>query len=313
MSIPRISAVTTSRCTLLFLAVVSLMAAGCSRESKTVGAIKKHLEDKDYREVIFLCKHAIDDKLETAEIRCYYGLSLLAVGRDFEAYPQLERAAALDSGLVPIVSERLFEAGKFDFNERRLARASSRMMEAAKLDTALSLGRFSYLIADEYYRDKDYGHAVRFYEEALNVQADTSIAAQSMMRLAEGYTRLDSLDLAEEVYEEIIDRFPRGEFANDARWNLASLFLDKGRKQLALGEFEEALDLAEALLDVTDNVTMVQNARFLMGEAYEGLSDFDSALEQYKAIVRSDRGASGSVVQRARGKIESYRRAGLYK
>jgi len=165
--------------------------------------------DEDYTEAIFLCKRALDDKLESGEIRRYYGLSLLALGRDFEAYPQLERAAALDSRLAPVLSERLFEAGKVDFRENRTARASSRLMEAAKLDTAISLGRFSYLIADEYHRNKDYRRAARFYEEALSIQSDTSIAAQSMMRMAEAYARIDSLDLAEAVYEDIIERYPR--------------------------------------------------------------------------------------------------------
>jgi tetratricopeptide (TPR) repeat protein len=311
MITPYVSAVARKLFASLITVAFLVSAFSCSRKGKAIGEIEKQFESENHKEVVFLCQRALDDNVESGKIHYYYGLSLLALGRDFESFTQLERAIALDGGFSGLISRTLFEAGVDDVGKRRSKRAAIRLMKAAQMDTALVLNEYSYLVADECYRDRNFFNAAFFYEQALALRPDTAIAGMSMMRLAESYARLDSVAPAESVYTSLLERFPRGEYANDARWNLASSLLERAGHELEAGNHEEALSLGEELLKITKNVTLMQNTRFLMGEAYEGLSDYDAALEQYKMIIQYDRGASGSVVQKARGKIDSYRRAGL--
>lgn len=297
-----------------FLAGILLCSLGaCSREGKAIKEIEKEFERKNHKEVVFLCQHAIDDNIESGPVYYYCGLSLLALGRDFEAFDHLEHAVMLDTTNALPIARRLLQAGESDFEDGRTRRAAQRMMEAAKIDSSLDLGAYAYLVADQYYHDRDFPEAAYFYERGFEIRPDTSIAEESLMRLAKSYARIDSVELAEAAYSKLVDLFPHGDYANDARYNLASSMLDRAGHQLELGNFEDVLSIAEELLDITKNVTLMQNARFLMGEAFEGLSDYDAALEQYKLIIQYDRGSSGSVVNKARDKIESYRRAGLVK
>lgn len=313
MITPHVHAVSKKLCAYLLLSALLLSANACSRQGKVISEIEKEFREGNHKEVVFLCGRALDAHVESGSIHYYYGLSLLALGRDFEAFTHLEQAVALDGSLSPAISRELFDASVADFEKQRSKRAATRMLEASRIDSTLVLDRYAYLVADECYRDRDFLNAAYFYETALALRPDTSIAESSLMRLAESYARMDSVGLAEAVYATLIDRYPRGDYANDARWNLASSMLARAGHQLELGNYEDALAVAEELLKTTNNVTLMQNVRFLMGEAYEGLSDYETALEQYKMIIQYDRGSSGSVVQKARGKIDSYRRAGLAK
>jgi hypothetical protein len=61
----------------------------------------------------------------------------------------------------------------------------------------------------------------------------------------------------------------------------------------------------------TDNRSLQQKARFLLGQAYEGKGDVAAAYEAYREVIRNDRGDSGQIVERARARIEAIQEAGL--
>ena len=75
--------------------------------------------------------------------------------------------------------------------------------------------------------------------------------------------------------------------------------------------YDKVVEGINALLARATNVSLVQRARFLLGEAYEHLEDYPSAYDQYKTIIEQDRGASGRIVERAREKINALRDSGL--
>jgi Tfp pilus assembly protein PilF len=297
---------------ILCLIVVSA-CIGCAREGKTLSSIKKKFANGSYKEVVILSKRALENDSKSAEVRYYYGLSLLALERDHEAFSQLEKAVFIDSLLAPGAARILFKQGEADLVQGRRQRASGRLMEAARLNASLPLGSLTYIVADAYYRNKDYSRAVIYYERAIANKPDTTAAEEAYMQMAEAYAHLQQAQRAEDSYRCLLKKFPRGSLAVKAKWRLANLLLEEARSALDLGNYDRVLSLVHELLDITRNASLIQNARFVLGEAYEGLSEYDMALEQYKEIIRSDQGASGSIIERARQKIEAYRRAGLYK
>jgi TolA-binding protein len=117
---------------------------------------------------------------------------------------------------------------------------------------------------------------------------------------------------ARESLEKLLDRYPQGRFATQARWRLVNLLYEEGEKQFVMGNYQEAVAVINELLKRTDNPGMSQKSRFLMGESYERMGDFEQAYRQYKRIIDTDRGASGRIVERARQKIAALREAGLY-
>jgi len=80
---------------------------------------------------------------------------------------------------------------------------------------------------------------------------------------------------------------------------------------MALGNFEEALEQAEAMMRLR-TMDLSSRMRDFSWASVRGLSNYRAALDHYKAIISSDSGASGGAVQKARSKIEAFRRAGLY-
>ena len=96
-----------------------------------------------------------------------------------------------------------------------------------------------------------------------------------------------------------------------AEWKLVNLLYERARSEFDRGNYEAAQDVLTDLLERTDNVSLVQRARFVLGESYERMGDYGEAYEQYKAIIREDLGASGRIVERARARIDAFRDAGL--
>ena len=107
------------------------------------------------------------------------------------------------------------------------------------------------------------------------------------------------------------ERFPKGPLAVEAKWKLVNLLYEHARSEFSRGNFESVIEEIGSLLEQTTNTSLVQRARFLLGEAYERMEDYRSAYDQYRAIIDEDQGASGRIVERAREKINTFHDSGL--
>jgi TolA-binding protein len=114
-----------------------------------------------------------------------------------------------------------------------------------------------------------------------------------------------------EALEMQLDQFPKGSLASQASFRLVNLLYEHARSEFVRGNYDRVVEEVEQLLKRTTNRTLVQRARFLLGEAYERLEDYHGAYRQYKAIIDTDRGASGRIVERARQKINAFHDSGL--
>ncbi len=292
------------------LAVLCLTPS-CSRENKVSREIAEHYGKKDYYETVLLCKRALAGGVESGEVYYYYGMSLVNLDRDYEAFRRLEKLRILNPVLAARAASNLLSLARDDFAAGSRRRAGERFAEAAELDPAVDLGSMYYLVAELYYRKKDYHKTVRFYEKALVAKPDTAAAENAYMNMADAYAKLNEKSKAKDCYRKVLERFPRGSAAERARWNLADILLYEGARENEFGNYEETIRLMEELLSLTDNLNFIQNGRYLLGQAYEGMAEYGEAYKQYKAILDSDTGSSGGVVKKAEARLEEFKRAGI--
>ncbi len=299
---------------IVFGAVVILLftGGGCSREKKTIAEIQGAFEAEDYRETIAFCRHAIRKGITAPEVYYYYGAALVSVNRDFEGFRQLEEAVAIDPSLSSGTAMYLFESGERSFHKRQRSQAARRLQKAVEIDPALKLGPYLYMVADVYFGDNDYERAAQRYSEALAEIPDTAAAEQAYLNLASAYIELGTPVRAMESLEQMLEVFPDGHQVTQARWRLVNLMYEQGEKHFILGNYEEAVEAIADLLSLTRNPGMRQKSRFLLGETYERMGEFELAYREYREIIETDRGASGRIVERAKQKIAALREAGLY-
>lgn len=301
------------RLLLFVLAAISfcVVAGSCTQKQKSVNAIRDAFNSANYEETIVLCEHALRHDVRDGKVFYYYGLALLAKGRDFEARRRFDEAVAADPRLGKDISEQLLEGGREEFNRGGTSRAASRLRAAAEYDSLADLGRLKFLVADAYFEDRDFTRAEKFYTAAVLEWADTAAAEQAFFNLAESRLTLSDSTGARRALDAQLEHFPRGPLAMQARFRLENLMYEHANSEFVRGNYNAVVEEIQALLERTTNNTLVQRARFLLGEAYERLEDYQAAYEQYQAIIEKDRGASGRIVERARQKINAFRDSGL--
>jgi tetratricopeptide (TPR) repeat protein len=284
---------------------------GCSKKKKTVAAIKGAFAENNYAETIVQCEHAVRNNVVDAEVYYYYGMALLAVGRDFESFDRFSKAVRMDSALAAPVAGHLGAMARKSSREGREREAQARFKLAAELTPNAEFGVFAFALGDAYFEERSHTKAARFYEEALAARPDTTAAENAYANLAESYLATGDSMAAVETLERQLLYFPQGPAAAQAEWKLDNLLYERARSEFDRGNYESAQEVLTELLRRTDNVSLIQRARFVLGESYERMGEYGDAYEQYKAIIRGDRGASGRIIERARAKIDAFRDAGL--
>jgi len=294
------------------IAAVYVSGAGCSGKNDNLNAIRTAYEAHDYEETLVQCRHALRTGADDVEVQRYYGLALLAMGRDFEAFEHFRKVVATDPKYSAPLARHLVEWAGDAYGRGDTRRASDCLLAAIDIDPAISgLGFYRYLVADAYFEQKQFSEAERYYKDALAEYPDTAIAEGALYNLSQCHIANEDSSAAIADLETQLERFPKGDLSEQALWRLSNLLYESARSDFARGNYEAVVETVGKLLERTDNQSLVQRARFVLGEAYERLGDYAHAYEQYRAIIDEDRGASGRVVERARERIAAFRDSGL--
>lgn len=290
------------------LAILLLLALGCGARGP-VADMRHAYEKGDYGECVTLGRHAIRNGNAPADVHYYYGMALVALGRDSEGFAEVDTAVAANAGLKPGAAGLLR-----DFSTREgIGRDESarRLRKAHELDESIDLGQRRFAVADTYYEDRDFQHAAALYDEAVTKFAKAPECERAYARLSDCWRQLGDDEKARTAMETLVKRFPRGGEGQGAAANLNELLYQDAQHHLDAGEFDQAITGAADLVGKADNRSLQQKARFLLGQAYEGKGDRAAAYEAYREVIRNDRGDSGQIVERARARIESLQEAGL--
>ena len=296
----------------IVVGALALATVACGARRGAERSARRAFERGDYVEAVAICRHARRRGVETAGLDWVWGASLLALGRDGEAWVRLRAAARLDPAMGPRVARAAMEAGAADARKGRRQRAAERIARALEFDPALDVGAWAYLLGERAWRRDRWPEVARWYRAAVEARPDTAAAETAWYRLATALEKTGRPDEALEAYETLLARWPRTSHRASVRWRVASLTYDAARAAFEDGDAERTLELLQVLPDYTTNGALLQKQRFLEGEAWEMLGDFERAWQAYHAVIESDLGASGTIVRRAREKLEALREAGIH-
>lgn len=271
--------------------------------------MRRAFEKADYREVVALGRHATRTGTTDARVHYYYGLGLVAVGRDHEGLPELDAAVAADSGLAAGAAGFLW--GMETSTSTSTSDVARRWRRALELEPGIDAGGRGFAIADAYFDERRYADAAAWYEKAAKARPDTAACEHAYARLAECYTELGQPEQARRAMETLVARYPRGRIARGVSSSLDDITYDEARKAFEAGEYERVVETAQDLASRAPNRLLQQKARFLLGNAYEALGDRTRAYAEYREIVRTDRGESGRLVEEARSRMSALEEAGV--
>lgn len=296
----------------VFLLCFIALGVGCSREKKAVSEIRESFERGEYRETIAFCRHAVRQEIEAPEVYLYHGKALVLLDRDFEGFTKLDEAVRRDPLLAGEVAAFLRDEAVKSFDRGRRPQAAGRMQKAVEIDPSTDPGVYIYLVADSYFDARDYSRAAASYARAVEAFPDTSAAEMAYVNMAASYRELGMSSRAREALETLLDLYPHGSTATQARWDLVNILYDEAEKKYLTGQYEETIEIVAEIMTRSRNPGLRQKSRFLLGETYEAQGDLAKAYEQYQQVIDKDRGASGRIVERAKEKIAALREAGLF-
>jgi len=287
----------------MLLAALALAAAGCGRGP--AADMQRALEREDYAEVITLGRHALKTEPVPARVHLYYGMALVARGRDQEGLPALEAAVGADSSLARDAA--VFLWGRTDGTR---ADAAHRWRRAVELSPDIKPGARRFAIAGDYFENRLWQQAANEYAAAVEEYPDTSACELALSRLAECWTALGDPERSRAAMAALVKRYPRGSLARGAASDLVGIKFEEAQAAYQAGDYPLAIELSRDVVERAANRLLQQRARLLLGEAYEASGDRNAAYEAYQEIVRSDRGDSGRLVEQARARIVALQEGG---
>lgn len=195
---------------------------------------------------------------------------------------------------------------------RRAQARSDRFGMAGAVEAALALraglpvGDMAAPLARYYARSGDVDRARDFYERALAYAPPDSVPAL-LFDFAQFQESQGNCAEAIELFGAFRARQPRGEQADEARWNIGNCSFSLARAARENGKPEEALEHLQVTLELGVPQNLMNQAWFERGEALLELGRRDEAMQAYIRVLENARSAGGSLAERARQRIDQLR------
>ena len=253
-----------------------------------------------------------------AEYRLAYDLSkgteeLARVAHTYAITGDFERARDAYDVLLQRAPEYTDQAVYDYLNLARRAQArSDRFGMAGAVEAALALraglpvGDMAAPLARYYARAGDVDRARDFYERALG-HATADSVPDLLFDFAQFQESQGNCVEAIELFSAFRARQPRGEASDQARWNIGNCSFALARTARENGEPEKALEHLDVTLDLGVPQNLMDQAWFERGEALLELGRNDEAMQAYIRVLENARTTGGSLVERARQRIDQLR------
>jgi tetratricopeptide (TPR) repeat protein len=177
---------------------------------------------------------------------------------------------------------------------------------ALELRPGLPMGDMAIPLARYYARSGEPDRALDFFERALGYAPPDSVPGL-LFEFAQFQEAQNNCREAIELYNAFRTREPRGERADQARWNVGNCAFSLGREARQAGDPEAALRHLRLMLDLGVPQNLLDQAWFERGEALLQLERPDEALEAYVRTLENLRPGSGQLADRARQRIDQLR------
>lgn len=296
---------TASRLGGVIAAAVALMTSACRDSEGAIARGDRLWADSSYTAAL-------------AEYRLGYSIrqgaeELARVAHAYAVTGQFERAREHYDELIRRAPEYTDQA-VFDYLTlaRQAQQRSDRFGMAGAMEAALALraglpvGDMAAPLARYYARAGDVDRARDFYESALGYAPPDSVPVL-LFDFAQFQEAQGNCAAAIELFTAFRTREPRGERADQARWNIGNCAFALARQARENGRPEQALAHLDVTLDLGVPQNLMDQAWFERGEALLELGRHDEAMQAYIRVLENARTAGGSLAERARQRIDQLR------
>jgi len=137
-----------------------------------------------------------------------------------------------------------------------------------------------YQVANCFYALKQFENAYPYYQKVIDrAPVSSQLHNKAKIQLARSNRNADNYEPATEIYRNLINQSPGSEFADDAIFELASIYSQQ------LNEFETAIINYKSLVNSYPQSTLVPTAYLEIGNAYYNLQKFDEAIQNYNVLL----------------------------
>lgn len=239
--------------------------------------------------------------------------ALARVAHAYAVTGNFDRARQAYDELLPRAPEYTDQA-VFDYMTlaRRAQVRADRYGMAGAVEAALTLraglpvGDMAGPLARYYARSGEAEQARDFFERALGTAPPDSVPSL-LFDFAQFQESQGACAEAVELYGAFRTRVPRGERADQARWNTGNCAFKLAREAREAGDPERALAWIDVLLGLRVPSNLIDQAWFERGEALLELGRSDEALQAYIRVLENVRTAGAPLSERARQRIDQIR------
>ena len=177
---------------------------------------------------------------------------------------------------------------------------------ALALRPGLAVSDMAGPLARYYARAGDAERARVYFERALAYAPPDSVPSL-LFDFAQFQESQGNCGEALELFSAFRSREPRGERADQARWNIGNCAFLLAREARQAADHARALDLLQITLDLGVPQNLIGQAWFERGEILLELNQRDAALEAYMRVLENARTAGNQLSERARQRIDAIR------
>lgn len=242
---------------------------------------------------------------EDAEVYGRVAHTYAALSRVDEAADHYHEAAAQDSSWADQAAADLVRLARDAAARDDLFGVASAMRRALEFRPGLGVRELALPLAQHYSRSGEYGRALPFYQRALSgTPADS--AAPLFYEIGLAYEEIGDCGRALVFFEQYRSRIPRWR-RNEVDWHVGNCAYQAARRMVEDGRLEEASRTVQRTIDVGEPRNLLAAAYFEKGRILSLLGDCQEALGAYRQVRDADVGGSGTLVSRARERIDEIR------
>jgi len=134
--------------------------------------------------------------------------------------------------------------------------------------------------------------AINAYSNLLRIYPDSKLAANSQYRIAQCYYKLNDYSQAMSEFGEILDKYAKSKFVDSAMYRIGDIYY-------VTENYKKAVKMYLKLVSEFPNSVHVRDARFYMAQCRENLLEFDTAIKDYKELIKISSGVDIDIAKKA--------------
>jgi tetratricopeptide (TPR) repeat protein len=296
----------SSSCLALAIAGLLVTATGCRDAETALARGDRMWADSNYTAAVAEYRLSYELRAGNDEVLARLAHAYARTGQFERAHESYQRLLQRSPSYVDqAIFDYLALARQAQARGDRYGMAGA--VEAAlALRPGLPVGDMAIPLARYYVRSGEPARAHDFFERALGYAAADSVPGL-LFEFAQFQESQGNCAEAIELFNAFRTREPRGERADQARWNVGNCAFRLARDARQAGDPQRALSHLQVMLDLGVPQNLLDQAWFERGEALLELERPDEALEAYVRVLEQLRPGSGQLADRARQRIDQIR------